>query len=438
MARTIAELKQAAIAAIDARREDILALGDSIFKEPELGFKEFKTAEKFGKVLDSLGMEHRDGVAVTGVVAPLKGKESKVRLSIMGELDAIVSPTHPDADPVTGAAHCCGHNAMIAGLAGVAYALHDAKIMEELSGDIVLMGVPAEEYVEIGYRMKLREEGKIHFLGGKQEFVRVGEMDDIDMMIMQHTTGMDDTDIWANGGGASNGFMGQSIQYTGKEAHAGGMPHAGINALDAAMIGLAAVNAQRSTFKDEDHIRVHPIITKGGDLVNIVPADVRLENYVRGATVEAILDATAKVKRAFEAGGYAMGAQCEVTNIPGYLPFITNDGLLDIMYENLKMLMDENHVRRTSAGGSGSTDAGDISQLMPTLHANIGGAVGNFHTERYRMVDKDMAYLTAAKALTLCAIDLLADGAEKALAIKNGFSPSLTKEKFLKEWGQLK
>ena len=145
MGRSIAELKRAACEAIDNHREDILALGDSIFNEPELGYKEFKTAAKVQKLFDELGYEHTDGVAITGVIADRKGRNSKVRVSVMGELDAVVAPDHPNADKVTGAAHACGHNAMIASLAGVAYALKDANIMEELDGDVVLMAVPAEE-----------------------------------------------------------------------------------------------------------------------------------------------------------------------------------------------------------------------------------------------------------------------------------------------------
>ncbi len=187
MGKTKAELKKIACAAIDAKRAEITALGDSIFAEPELGYKEVKTAAKIKKLFDELGYSYRDQVALTGVIAPLKGKESKVKVAVMGELDAVVAPVHGCADKKTGAAHSCGHNAMSAALAGVAYALKDTGILEELSGDVVLMAVPAEEYVEIGYRNELRDAGTIKFLGGKQEFVYLGEMDDIDIMVMQHT-----------------------------------------------------------------------------------------------------------------------------------------------------------------------------------------------------------------------------------------------------------
>src|SRR5665647_1267080 len=156
MARSKEELKKIACAAIDAKRQELITLGDSIFSEPELGFKEVKTAAKIKKIFDELSFAYTDGVALTGIIAPRKGKESKIKVAVMGEMDAVVAPNHRCADPKTGSAHSCGHNCMIAGLIGVAYALKDTGIMEELSGDVVLMAVPAEEYVEIGYRNQLR------------------------------------------------------------------------------------------------------------------------------------------------------------------------------------------------------------------------------------------------------------------------------------------
>ena len=440
MSRTKEELKQAACAAIDAHREEIIALGDSIFAEPELGFKEFKTAEKVKKLYDALGYEYQDGVAITGIIAPRKGKESKLRIAVMSELDAVVAPGHRCAAKDTGAAHSCGHNCMNAALAGVAYALKDTGIMEELSGDIVLMSVPAEEYVEIEYRKSLREQEKIHFLGGKQEFIRLGVMDDIDMMVMQHTMpteGSTEDAVKANCGHASNGFVGRVVRYTGKEAHAAGAPHLGINALSAANIGLMAIQCQRETFRDEDHIRVHPIITKGGDLVNVIPADVRVETYVRGNNMKAILEAAEKVDRAFEAGGHAMGAQCEIARLPGYLPVVENDPLKDLMYENIKALLGEEHVLRDTPASAGSTDAGDISYLMPTIQAYFGGSEGVVHSENYEIVNKEIAYIAAAKAMVMTCIDLLADGAETGLKIKAESQPLMTKEEYLKNWGDL-
>ena len=317
------EMKAAACAAIDANADKIIALGESIFEEPELGYKEFKTAAKVQAALDELGLQHQDGVAVTGILTPLKGRDHKAHLAIMGELDAVVAAGHRCADPVTGAAHACGHFAQAASVVGAAYGLTAPGVMENLDGDITLMHVPAEEFVELAYRKSLIEQGTVKLLGGKQEFIRLGVFDDVDMMIMQHTRTTENEDspaeIKADAGGTGMGFVGKMIQYIGKASHAAA-PHMGINALKAAQLGLAGIDANRETFQDKDSIRVHPIITKGGDLVNVVPDDVRIETYVRGLSVDAVLDASAKVDRALQAGAMAVGAQVEIVEIPGYMP----------------------------------------------------------------------------------------------------------------------
>ena len=443
MAASREELKKRACEAIDKNRDKIIALGESIMMEPELGYKEFKTADKVKKVFDELGFQYRDGVAITGVIAPLKGKESKIRVAVMGELDAVVVPGHALCNKETGAAHCCGHNAQIASMVGVGYALAGTGILEELSGDVVLMAVPSEEFVEIEYRNELRKAGKIHFLGGKQEFIYLGVFDDIDMMIMQHTSTTENGDeagkIKGNCGGSTGlGFMGKLVRYIGKEAHAGGAPHLGINALNAAQIGLAAVNANRETFQDKDTIRVHPIITKGGDLVNVVPADVRIETYVRGGNMEAILDASAKVDRAFKAGADAVGAKCEITNLPGYLPTDFSKDLYDLNYENLKLIIGEEQAGYQAPLSTASGDLGDVSHIMPCIQASIGGAVGVFHSENFEIGDKELAYIVPAKLLVATAIDLLADGAKTGLAVKANFRPKMTKQEYLTVWGGMK
>lgn len=430
------QLKAMAMAEIEKNKAKIIAIGDAIFNEPELGYKEFKTAAKVMQVFDEIGISYRDEIALTGVVGSLKGTGSKLRVAVMGELDAVISKSHPAADPDTGAAHACGHNCMIASLVGVAYALGQTEIMKHLSGDVLLMALPAEEYVEIEYRKQLIDEGKINFIGGKQEFIYLGEFDDVDIALMEHN-GKEEDGIVAHGGYTSNGFLGKLIRYTGKAAHSGGAPHLGINALNAASIGLTAVNYQRETFQDKDSIRIHPIITKGGDLVNVVPDDVRLETYIRGANMEAILDADLKVNRAFKAGGDAVGAQTEITTLPGYLPLVMHEPLMAVMVKNQKQLLGEDKVRFAAPPMSGSTDAGDLSNILPTLHCGFGGVAGDAHTANYEIVDKNIAYIAAAKCLAMTVIDLLYDGAVEGLSVKASFQPKMSKEEYLKNWGKI-
>lgn len=428
------ELKAKVCAAIDQRRDEIIAIGEYLFKHPELGYKEVLAARLVSDKFKELGLSPREEVAVTGVIAEVKGKSSKVRLSIMGELDAVVCPEHPHADKHTGAAHSCGHNAQVAGMLGAAMGLIHSGSIEHLDGDIVLMGVPAEEYVEIEYRQKLRQEGKISFLGGKQEFLVLGELDGIDLCMMFHTSTSQDQKIAVSG--SSNGFVGKLVKYKGKEAHAGGAPHAGVNALNAAMLGMMGIHAQRETFRDEDHIRVHPIITKGGDLVNIIPADVRMETYVRGSKIEAIMDASKKVDRALQAGAMATGAEVEIIQLPGYLPRVNEDTMSGIFRKNAIELLGAQYVG-DSGHGAGSSDIGDVSHIIPTVHPYVGGATGRGHAQDFMITDEELAYIVPAKAMAMTTVDLLFDGAANALKVKENFAAIYTKDSYLKMWQDL-
>jgi amidohydrolase len=330
---------------------------------------------------------------------------------------------------VTGAAHLCGHHIQVATMLGAAMGLVGAGAAKDLAGTVKFLGVPAEEYVEIEYRLTLKKEGKVTFLGGKQELIKQGYFDDIDMAMMVHSfPNTPEPAFLMNGTG--NGFLAKFIEYKGKAAHAGAIPHEGINALNAACLGILAIHAQRETFQDKDSIRVHPIITKGGDIVNVVPSDVRLETYVRGKTLDAILDAARKVDRALRAGGDAVGAETTITNIPGYLPLILNDHLTGIARKNGKALLGENGSREAGFMG-GSFDIGDLSHLIPVLHPFVAGTKGSMHTIDFSVVDYEAAVVFPAKLMAMCVIDLLSEGAEEARRIKGEFRPLLTKEKYL-------
>ncbi len=424
------ELKQKLCAAVEGRRAEIIDIGECIMQNPELGFKEFQTAKLVSETLEQLGIPHQEGLAITGVKGVLKGAKPGPTLALMGELDSLVVFDHPLANKDTGAAHACGHNAQIAGLMGAAMALADTQLAEHLAGNIVFFAVPAEEYVEVEYRMNLIKEGKLEFLGGKPELVRLGHFDDIDMAMLIHASARP-ADELTGIADSSNGCVVKMIRYIGKASHAGGSPDKGINALNAAMLALSAIHAQRETFRDADTIRVHPIITHGGDLVNVIPADVRMETYVRGKTTEAIQDANMKVDRALRAGAMAVGAQVEIQTLPGYFPQINNPDMAELFKHNVISLVGENHF---SQGGhrTGSTDMGDICHIMPAIHPYIGGAEGSGHSVEWRITDSDVAYLTPAKVLAMTAVDLLYDDARAAKEILEKSPPRMTKDEYLK------
>jgi metal-dependent amidase/aminoacylase/carboxypeptidase family protein len=226
-------------------------------------------------------------------------------------------------------------------------------------------------------------------------------------------------------GKSSNGFIGKTIQYIGKEAHAAAAPHEGINALNATMIGLMGIHSLRETFKDEDHIRVHPVITKGGDLVNSVPADVRLETYVRAKTMEAIELTHGKIDRALRAGGDAVGAKTVIKTSHGQLPLVCPEEMNDFFIQNTLMAHPGAKIIRIEHF-SGSTDMGDVSHVMPAIHPFVGGVTGSLHGRDFAVTDFDAACLLPAKAMAMSVVDLLYGGAETAKKIIAENKPLLT------------
>ena len=424
------ELKRHVFGAIDRRGEEIIGLGERIRRHPELGFKELKTARLVEETLGKLGLAPRAGLALTGVRAEAAGRAGAgPTLALLGELDGLVVAGHPEADPATGAAHACGHNAQIAGLLGAAMGLVEAGALDHLAGRVVFFAVPAEEYGDIEWRVSQARAGKLEFLGGKPELLRLGHFDDVDMAMMIHSTARPE-DGKAGVPASNNGCIVKTVRYLGRAAHAGGAPHLGVNALYAAQIGLAAINAIRETFKDEDTIRVHPIITHGGSQVNVIPAEVRLETYVRGRTLQAIMEANAKVDRALRAGALALGARVEIETLPGYMPMQCDSTMARYFKETATHLFGEEQYRQIGHR-TGSTDMGDLSQVMPVLHPYIGGARGTGHGPDYAIVDKPLAYLGIAKALAAMAVDLLADGAAGAHEVLRGARPPMTREQYL-------
>ena len=427
--KAVPQLKREICAAIDARAAALRQTADTILHHPELGFKEHDTAALVSAKFDSLGIAHRKGLAITGIKAVLDTGRPGPTVAVFGELDSVLVRGHKLADPVTGAAHACGHNLQIATLLGVASALAETDVLGSLSGRVALIAVPAEEYVEIEYRLGLREQGLVEFLGGKPEFIRLGEMDDVDMAMMVHTTTSPEEGL-ASITPSLNGCLAKFIEFHGRAAHAGGVPHRGINALNAAMLALSAIHAQRETFRDQDTIRVHPIITKGGELVNVVPAEVTMETFVRGKTVEAMLDAERKVNRALRAGALAVGAKLRVTTLAGYLPYETEPLLAELYKPNAVEVVGESNWG-VAHHHTGSSDMGDISQIMPAVQPNAGGASGSSHGADYALVDPRWAIQAPAKAMAMTLVDLLADDAAQARRVLAATKPRLSKDDYL-------
>ena len=350
---------------IDENRETILEFGRDIYNHAEMGYKEFRTSGKFVEFMEKRNLPVTKDLAITGAKAYLnREKAENVSLALLGELDALRIPQHAHANPETQAAHCCGHHTQMAGVIGAALALTDPEVAAALDGQVIFFAVPAEEYGEVEFKNTLIAENKIQYGGGKCELLRIGAFEDISLCLAHHT-GYNGISF---GSGSGNGFVSKVIRMKGKAAHAAGCPEKGVNALSAASLGLQALGLNRETFRDEDCVRVHPIMTKGGDLVNVVPGEV--------------------VEIAREVFGSDKVSEADLT-----------------------------------AHSGGSTDVGDVQHRMSVLTFHTGGATGGLHQVDFDIVDEEEAYITTAKLFALSAYRLLRNGAACAKQVVNDYKP---------------
>ena len=431
-------LEQKIIDCIEQHREEIIAAGRDIFTHAEMGYKEYRTAQIVADKLRQLGIEPQTGLAVTGVKGYLKPQGSGPVVALIGELDALPIPAHPDVNPETGASHCCGHNAQIAGLLGAAIALTDPEIVQALDGNVAFMAAPAEEFVDTEFKVSLIQNGTIRYCGGKSELIRIGAFDDIDIAVGHHITPNIPGYLLANG--TTNGFVNKVVTFRGKSAHAAGSPHTGVDALNAAMLALHAIDLQRETFRDEDSVRIHSFMPRAGTAINVIAEETCVESSVRAKNIRAMQDASRKYDRCIRAGAIGLGCTAEIVTVPGYLPTVPLDDpslltgvLQDLSAEEKTRGRDypvSFHNRDFHSGGS--PDFGEVSSIMPLYQFNTGGYTGELHNSNVRVTDEQLAYVETAKIFALTAYRLLKDGAAAAKKTVAEFTPELTREEYFR------
>lgn len=415
--------------AVEKNRKLILDAYEYIWKNPETGYKEVKTSKYLEDAFEELGYSLVRAGDIPGFYTILDTGRPGPEILVLGELDSLICFDHPECDPKTGAVHSCGHCAQAAALLGVAAALKEPGVTDEMCGRIRLCAVPAEELIEVGFRNELRAKGVIKYLGGKIEYLYRGYFDGVDAAFMVHTT---PGDFSVRKG--SVGFCIKEILYKGTAAHAGGSPQNGKNALYAANTGLASVNAIRETFEEKDQIRVHPIITRGGDAVNAIPDLVKIESYVRANNFEAVKKTNEKMNRALIGGALSLGTNIEINDLHGYSPLLNDDNMITMVKDAAELIFPE---REFTADyhtiGTGSTDMGDISLVIPSVHPYMPGAKGNSHSNHYIIENPELACVDCAKWQIGMLYLLLKDGGERTLKIKEEYKPMFaSKEEFIK------
>ncbi|MBR1968718.1 MAG: amidohydrolase [Clostridia bacterium] len=406
---------------IDKYEDLILKAEQDLLRMPETGYFEYKTNAYMIKAFENLGYEVVKADGITGFHSVLDTGKKGPTVLVLAELDSLINFQHAYADPETGAAHTCGHHVQCATIIGVAAALKEDAVIKNLSGKIKLCLVPAEEGIEIGKRNELVRKGVIKFTSGKPEFIYRRYFDDVDIAFMVHAAGCDNSKKFLLGIG-SNGVLRKSTVFKGVAAHAGGNPHDGINALNAAATCITTLNSLRETFKEEDFVRVHSIITKGGDAVNAVPEKVVMESYVRAASVKALKETNEKVNRTISACAAAFGAKVEITDMPGSEALHDDENLLIAAKEVLTELVGADAIGYRPWLAS-STDMGDVSTLFPAIHAYACGASGTIHSKDFIISDPVNACVDNARFQVGLIVKLLENGGKVANEIIEKFKP---------------
>lgn len=375
------EIKQQIIKNIDDNKERYLKTSHAIHGKPEIGNEEYFASEQLITILKEEGFDVTEGVETheTAFVARFKGKKEGLSVAFLAEYDAL-----------PGIGHACGHN--IIGTTSVAAAIGLSKVIDEVGGEVVVFGTPAEEGGPNG--------------SAKGSFVREGLLEDIDAAIMLHPG--NETRLT----GPSLGVDPLDFEFFGKPAHASAQPEAGVNALDGVIQLFNGINALREHLPKD--VTIHGIITDGGDAPNIVPEYAKARFFIRAATKPVLEEVAQKVRKVAEGAALISGAEVKISRFQNEVDnFIVNERFDAVFKDVIEGLGETvNPVERKAFG---STDCGNISQVVPTIHPNIkigpNDLVG--HTVPFREAAKsekgDEALIKGAKANALTILEILTD-----------------------------
>ena len=424
----IDETGQRILRLIDVHKDQIIAFAEDIAAHPEPGYEEFCTAGKTAEVLKNLGYKVTEHLARTGVKGTKSIKEGP-SLTVIGELDAIGCHSHPNANPVTGVAHACGHHAQMAAMIGCAIAMADPDVQKCLAGTVNFLAVPAEEYIDADKRARLKKEG-IEFCCGKSEMIRTGVFDDTDIALTTHVHMVPVEEDFYLGNPACNGYSAERVTVRGKAAHGAIDPWNGVNALSITTSAIQMMGLMRETFREEDHVRLHNVIRKAGDVINSVPDEAIVETKVRAASLDKICEITDMVNRAYAGSAYAFGGKIEMEKLQGYMPIIPRaaDKTLIEAADDLGL-----NYRTVQKGdfNNACTDVGDLSHLVPVVNFTFKGFEGKLHGADFKITDPEKAYILPAKLLALTVYKLLKNGGQEAKKITKSYTPVFNKESYI-------
>ncbi|MFD0144799.1 MULTISPECIES: M20 family metallopeptidase [unclassified Streptomyces] len=378
---TATTLRERTRAVLEARRDELRGLSHALHADPELAYEEHRSARRIADLVEAAGFDTERGAYGLPTALRATAGTGELVIGICAEYDAL-----------PGIGHACGHN--VNGAAAVATALALAPYADDLGITVKLLGTPAEE------------SG-----GGKVDMLRAGAFDDVAAAMMVHAAPQDAV------GMTSQAIGSWKVGYTGRAAHAAAMPDRGINAADAMMIAQVAIAAHRQQMLPG--AVVSGVVTHGGDAANVIPDRVTADYDCRAGTLEELRTLQARIRACFRAGAMATGAELAMEAVGNDYADLRQD--LAIARRYLEAARDLGRVVQdvdpTLRGGS--TDMGNVSHLVPTIHPMIGYDCGgaimhNPEFTRYGTTPQaDLALLEGGLAMAWTAIDLAADDAHR-------------------------
>jgi amidohydrolase len=373
----MADPKHAARERVELARDELVALSHRIHAHPEVGYEEERACAWLCELLQGAGLEVERGVGDLPTAFAARAGSGPLHVVVCAEYDAL-----------PGVGHACGHNVIAAMAAGAGIGL--AAVADQVGLRVTVLGTPAEEGG-----------------GGKIVLLRQGAFAGAHAAMMVHPSPYEMVEMPAI---AVTQFQ---VAYTGKEAHASAYPHLGVNAADALVVAQTAIGLLRQHLRPTD--RVHGIVTRGGDAPNVVPAHTTGTWMVRAATIEQLAEVRAKVARCFEAGALATGTSVQLAEDHEPYAEMHQDQDLAAVYRRNAEALGRRFAERPDRG-AGSTDMGNVSLALPSIHPTIGidalPAVNHQPEFTAKCVTPaaDQAVTDGAVAMAWTAIDAATDG----------------------------
>ncbi|WP_086832240.1 M20 family metallopeptidase [Streptomyces sp. NRRL B-24572] len=368
-------------AVLTRHQEAVIGLSHALHADPELAYEEHRAARRITDLVERAGFDVTRGAYGLPTAFRATAGTGDLVVAICAEYDAL-----------PGIGHACGHN--VNGSASVAAALALAPLADDLGVTVALLGTPAEE------------SG-----GGKVDMIRAGAFDDVAAAMMVHAAPQDTVGL------TTLAISSLSVAYSGVPAHAAAMPHRGVNAADAMMIAQVAIAAHRQQMVPG--AVVSGVVTSAGDAANVIPDRATATYDVRARTSEELAELQARVRACFEAGALATGAELLLETVGNDYADLRQDLAMGRSYQaaaealGRTVLPDDPDVR------GGSTDMGNVSHLVPTIHPSIGYDCGDtimHHPDFTRYgttAAADRAVLDGGLAMAWTAIDLATDPAQR-------------------------